>query len=132
MEQSVPPCFAFFESILNPQILLFLSYYIVIYIKHYLQKMASLHTGSTKEYEDESVNRLEKTGRSCDRLRQELKRCIKESDCVQIDRRPAAECVQARDGRVPDRCYTLMTTFSDCKRSLVSFLTSLILLQLEI
>ena len=82
--------------------------------------MASLHTGSTKEYDDESLNRLEKTGRSCDRLRQELKRCIKESECVQIDRRPAAECVKAKDGRVPDRCYTLMSTFSDCKRSLVS------------
>uniref|UniRef100_A0AC34QJR8 Cytochrome c oxidase assembly factor 5 n=1 Tax=Panagrolaimus sp. JU765 TaxID=591449 RepID=A0AC34QJR8_9BILA len=81
--------------------------------------MASLHTESTKEFEDENVNRLEKTGIACDRLRQELKRCIKESACVQIDRRPAAECINAHDGTVPDRCFVLLTSFTDCKRSMI-------------
>uniref|UniRef100_A0A7E4W9B1 Cytochrome c oxidase assembly factor 5 n=1 Tax=Panagrellus redivivus TaxID=6233 RepID=A0A7E4W9B1_PANRE len=81
--------------------------------------MASLHTQSTQAFEDENVNQLEKTGRSCDRLRKELKRCIKESACVQRDRLPAAECVRKHDGTVPERCFVLLSTFSDCKRSLV-------------
>uniref|UniRef100_A0AC34GRL0 Cytochrome c oxidase assembly factor 5 n=1 Tax=Panagrolaimus sp. ES5 TaxID=591445 RepID=A0AC34GRL0_9BILA len=81
--------------------------------------MGSLHTQSSQEYADESVNTHEKTGIACDRLRMELKRCIKESACVQLDRRPAAECIKAHDGRVPDRCFILLTSFSDCKRSMV-------------
>ncbi|KAF1562791.1 UNVERIFIED_CONTAM: Cytochrome c oxidase assembly factor 5, partial [Eudyptes robustus] len=68
---------------------------------------------------DENVAEHQKTGKACDRLRQELKRCIKESDCVQKDRRSAKECINATDGTVPDRCFSLLSTFSDCKRSLV-------------
>uniref|UniRef100_A0A914YMD2 Cytochrome c oxidase assembly factor 5 n=1 Tax=Panagrolaimus superbus TaxID=310955 RepID=A0A914YMD2_9BILA len=73
----------------------------------------------TKEYADESVKLVEKTGRACDRLRIELKRCIKESECIQIDRRPAAECIKASDGSVPNRCFILLSGFADCKRSMV-------------
>lgn len=89
--------------------------------------MGSLHTESSKEYADENVNRLEKTGIACDRLRQELKRCIKESPCVQVDRRSAAECINVHDGTVPDRCFVLLTAFGDCKRSMVSFFSNKIL-----
>lgn len=73
----------------------------------------------TKEFEDKNVGTNEKTGVACDRLRQELKRCIKESDCVQIDRRLAKNCLDAHDGRVPNRCYLLLNTFCDCKRSII-------------
>lgn len=73
----------------------------------------------TQKYEDSNVNLSEKTGIACDRLRKEVKRCIKESECIQIDRRKAKECLEARDGRVPDRCYSLLSTFSDCKRSII-------------
>ncbi|KAI6183129.1 Cytochrome c oxidase assembly factor 5 [Aphelenchoides bicaudatus] len=73
------------------------------------------------QFEDKQLEEGEpkKTGRSCDRIRQELKRCIKESDCVQVQRRSAKECVNAHDGTVPDRCFQLMNLFGDCKRSLV-------------
>ncbi|CAD5212991.1 unnamed protein product [Bursaphelenchus okinawaensis] len=81
--------------------------------------MGSLVKQSSQQFEDEGVGQQQKTGIACDRLRQELKRCIKESDCVQKDRRSAKECINAHDGTVPDRCFTLLTTFSDCKRSIV-------------
>ncbi|KAI6180474.1 Cytochrome c oxidase assembly factor 5 [Aphelenchoides besseyi] len=81
--------------------------------------MASLRRSVDQEFEDEELAKQEKTGRSCDRLRLALKDCIKQSHCVQIDRRPAKECINAHDGTVPDRCFTLATMFSDCKRSLV-------------
>ena len=81
--------------------------------------MGSLRTQSTQELQDDAGNTLEKTGIACDRLRQELKRCIKESACVQRDRRPAAECIKSSDGSVPDRCFILLSSFSDCKRSMV-------------
>ena len=35
-----------------------------------------------------------KRARACEAIRQEVKRCIKESECVQVDRRKARECVQ--------------------------------------
>lgn len=74
---------------------------------------------STAEYEDDKINLHEKTGIACDRLRQELKKCIKQSDCVQKDRRLAKDCIRSSDGTVPDRCFSLLSTFSDCKRSMV-------------
>ncbi|KAH7731901.1 Protein Y18D10A.16 [Aphelenchoides avenae] len=76
-------------------------------------------TVARQEVDDEDVQTHQKTGIACDRLRQALKKCIKDSECVQLDRRPAKECLQARDGRVPDRCYSLLATFSDCKKSMV-------------
>uniref|UniRef100_A0A0N4ZWR3 Cytochrome c oxidase assembly factor 5 n=1 Tax=Parastrongyloides trichosuri TaxID=131310 RepID=A0A0N4ZWR3_PARTI len=81
--------------------------------------MASLQTKVQHEYADPQVAAQPSTGKSCDKLRQELKRCIKESICVQIEGRKAEECLKARDGTVPDRCYILLNNFSDCKRSLV-------------
>uniref|UniRef100_A0A0N5B9R4 Cytochrome c oxidase assembly factor 5 n=1 Tax=Strongyloides papillosus TaxID=174720 RepID=A0A0N5B9R4_STREA len=81
--------------------------------------MASLNTQVYRGYNDPEVDSRPSTGRSCDKLRQELKRCIKESPCVQIDGRKAKDCLDARDGSVPSRCYDLLSNFSDCKRSLV-------------
>ncbi|KAI6218861.1 Cytochrome c oxidase assembly factor 5 [Aphelenchoides fujianensis] len=81
--------------------------------------MASIRKSAEQEFEDEGLAKQEKTGRSCDRLRQALKECIKQSHCVQVERRSAKECINAHDGSVPDRCFTLTTMFSDCKRSLV-------------
>uniref|UniRef100_A0A0M3IK07 Cytochrome c oxidase assembly factor 5 n=1 Tax=Ascaris lumbricoides TaxID=6252 RepID=A0A0M3IK07_ASCLU len=84
--------------------------------------MSSIHSrASQKEFADEAVAAQQSSGRSCDRLRQELKRCIKESDCVQKERRSAKDCINATDGSVPHRCFTLLSNFSDCKRSLVGF-----------
>lgn len=82
--------------------------------------MAGVTTHSqSQQFADEELNEIKKTGISCDRLRQALKKCIKNSHCVQIDARSAKECIDAHDGTVPDKCFALLTNFTDCKRSLV-------------
>lgn len=37
------------------------------------------------------------------------------------------ECLNRTDGSVPDRCLALRTTFFECKRSLVSFCTCILI-----
>lgn len=39
------------------------------------------------KYEDEEINEMASTGIACDRLRQALKKCLKQSDCVQVQAR---------------------------------------------
>ncbi|CAI5437513.1 unnamed protein product [Caenorhabditis angaria] len=73
----------------------------------------------TLQYEDDEINEMKKTGISCDRLRQALKKCIKNSHCVQVDARSAKDCIDAHDGTVPDKCFAILQNFTDCKRSLV-------------
>ncbi|CAL2028137.1 hypothetical protein CAEBREN_25809 [Caenorhabditis brenneri] len=73
----------------------------------------------SQQFEDDEFNELKKTGISCDRLRQALKKCIKNSHCVQVQARSAKECIDAHDGSVPDKCFAVLQNFTDCKRSLV-------------
>uniref|UniRef100_A0A0N5ARW9 Cytochrome c oxidase assembly factor 5 n=1 Tax=Syphacia muris TaxID=451379 RepID=A0A0N5ARW9_9BILA len=55
---------------------------------------------------------------ACEELRQQLKSCIKESECVRQQHRRAADCVKANDGTVPQQCFVLIDVFSACKRSM--------------
>ncbi|KAJ1370371.1 hypothetical protein KIN20_032080 [Parelaphostrongylus tenuis] len=71
------------------------------------------------EFEDKELNQTQSSGISCDRLRQALKKCIKESECVQVQARSAKECIDAHDGSVSDKCFQLLQNFTDCKRSLI-------------
>jgi hypothetical protein len=61
----------------------------------------------------------EKTGIACDRVRLLAKNCVKFSECVQVQKRGAKECVEARDGTVPKKCYDFITTLGECKHSMV-------------
>ncbi|CAJ0604308.1 unnamed protein product [Cylicocyclus nassatus] len=81
--------------------------------------MTTVPQSATYQFEDEELNLIKSTGVSCDRLRQALKKCIKESHCVQVQARSAKECIDAHDGSVPEKCFALLNNFSDCKRSLV-------------
>uniref|UniRef100_A0A0R3RZS1 Cytochrome c oxidase assembly factor 5 n=1 Tax=Elaeophora elaphi TaxID=1147741 RepID=A0A0R3RZS1_9BILA len=67
----------------------------------------------------ESEEKSKKPGRACDHIRQALKRCLKESDCVQKEHRHAADCLRSRPDTVPARCFQLLDTFAQCKLSLV-------------
>ncbi|KAE9419201.1 hypothetical protein Angca_009102, partial [Angiostrongylus cantonensis] len=71
------------------------------------------------EFEDKELSETVSSGISCDRLRQALKKCIKQSHCVQVQARSAKECIDAHDGSVPEKCFLLLQNFTDCKRSLV-------------
>lgn len=73
----------------------------------------------TQLFDDAEFNELKKTGISCDRLRQALKKCIKNSHCVQVEARSAKECIDVHDGTVPEKCFAVLQNFTDCKRSLV-------------
>uniref|UniRef100_A0A1I7XTY2 Cytochrome c oxidase assembly factor 5 n=1 Tax=Heterorhabditis bacteriophora TaxID=37862 RepID=A0A1I7XTY2_HETBA len=81
--------------------------------------MVSVSRNFGYQFEDSDLNNTESSGISCDRLRQALKKCIKESYCVQTQARSAKECINAHDGTVPDKCFALLQNFSDCKKSLV-------------
>jgi len=57
--------------------------------------------------------------RPCAGLRRELKHCLLESDCVQINHKSPKECLSVTDGSVPQDCIILRKTFFECKRSLL-------------
>ncbi|KAK6034808.1 hypothetical protein COOONC_27688 [Cooperia oncophora] len=87
--------------------------------KHRRRSMTAVSQSATYHFDDEELNAISPTGISCDRLRQALKKCIKDSHCVQVQARSAKECIDAHDGSVPDKCFSLLQNFTDCKRSLV-------------
>ncbi|VDK64110.1 unnamed protein product [Onchocerca ochengi] len=60
-----------------------------------------------------------KPGRACDHIRQALKRCLKESDCIQKEHRHAMDCLRSHADTVPIRCFQLLDTFAQCKLSLI-------------
>ncbi|KAK6101627.1 Cytochrome c oxidase assembly protein PET191 family protein [Brugia pahangi] len=60
-----------------------------------------------------------KRGRACDHVRQALKRCLRESDCVQKEHRQAMDCLRSHANSVPARCFQLLDTFAQCKLSLI-------------
>ncbi|MFH4973976.1 hypothetical protein AB6A40_000685 [Gnathostoma spinigerum] len=81
--------------------------------------MSVVHRAPVEQTIENESEPHAKTGIACDRLRQELKKCIKESDCIQKEHRRARECINAHDASVPERCFSLLTSLSDCKRSMI-------------
>ncbi|VDK68075.1 unnamed protein product [Litomosoides sigmodontis] len=67
----------------------------------------------------ESEESKKTSGRACNHVRQALKKCLKESDCVQKEHRRALDCMRSRADTVPQRCFQLLHTFAQCKLSLV-------------
>ena len=55
--------------------------------------------------------------RACDRIRDAIKTCVKESDCVLISRKTATQCVREED--LPRSCERLFNALYHCKRSMV-------------
>uniref|UniRef100_A0A914GR80 Cytochrome c oxidase assembly factor 5 n=1 Tax=Globodera rostochiensis TaxID=31243 RepID=A0A914GR80_GLORO len=70
--------------------------------------------GEQETLYDEAV---ERTGIACDRIRQQLKNCIKGSECIQIKRKKAKECHDELD--LPPKCIQLMYVLSECKRNMI-------------
>ncbi|ODN01948.1 Cytochrome c oxidase assembly factor 5 [Orchesella cincta] len=67
-------------------------------------------------YEDTVQN---EDHRPCAGLRQELKFCLQESDCVKKNHKTPRECLKVDDGSVPQDCIILRQTFFECKRALL-------------
>jgi len=57
--------------------------------------------------------------RPCAGLREELKFCLLESDCVKKLNKTPKECLRVNDGSVDKDCVVLRQTFFECKRALL-------------
>ncbi|XP_022079572.1 cytochrome c oxidase assembly factor 5-like [Acanthaster planci] len=60
----------------------------------------------------------EESKRPCSGVREDLKTCLLESDCVRIDKKTPKECLQPGTN-VNDQCRALQVAFFECKRSLL-------------
>lgn len=56
-------------------------------------------------------------GRACGTIREDLKQCIKESDCVKVHLKSPKECLREADPTVPIECLQLRQLLFDCKRT---------------
>ncbi|ELU08116.1 hypothetical protein CAPTEDRAFT_218889 [Capitella teleta] len=77
---------------------------------------------------DEEVAKIKaekaKPGRACQGLREDLRECLMQSDCVIKDGKSPKDCLlMGRHPSVPDRCHALRQSFFDCKRSLIDMRT---------
>ncbi|CAG5085305.1 Similar to coa5: Cytochrome c oxidase assembly factor 5 (Xenopus tropicalis) [Cotesia congregata] len=55
----------------------------------------------------------------CAHVRANLKMCLLESDCCKIQRKTPKECLNMKDGSVPQECQALSLLLYDCKRSII-------------
>lgn len=67
----------------------------------------------------ETPEDLKGDGTSCSIIRDELKFCIRNTDCVKVDRKTPRECLRSHDPSVPERCHRLAYLFFECKRSVL-------------
>jgi len=63
------------------------------------------------------------TSKACWKIRYELKKCMYESDCIKVDKRPVRECFQDPAANVPDLCRQLQYTYFECRRSILDMRT---------
>lgn len=59
----------------------------------------------------------EKKKGSCSHLREDLKYCLENSDCVKVQKRKVKDCYDSNE--LPLECLQLRTVLFECKRSLI-------------
>lgn len=57
--------------------------------------------------------------RACWQLRYDLKKCMYESDCIKVDKRPIRECFEDRSSNVSESCRRIQYTYGQCRRSII-------------
>lgn len=76
------------------------------------------------KYYEETPEDLQKPKRSCEGLREDLKTCLLNSDCVKKDGNTPRQCLMlGNDPSIPGECQVLRVTFFECKRSLLDMRT---------
>ncbi|GAB6026176.1 hypothetical protein CHUAL_012387 [Chamberlinius hualienensis] len=55
----------------------------------------------------------------CTKVRNELKECLLESECMRKGKKSAKQCLIDHGKDVPDECYRLQYALFQCKRSLL-------------
>jgi cytochrome c oxidase assembly factor 5 len=58
-------------------------------------------------------------GRSCGDIRDDLRYCLLQTDCVQKERKTMKECLLSQHHSVPEECHNLRYLLFECKRSLL-------------
>ena len=71
---------------------------------------------TNKEYETD-------TSRACWKLRYGLKKCIVESDCINIDKWSAKECMSNPSSRITESCRNLVYSYNQCRKSMLDMRT---------
>ncbi|KAH9620151.1 hypothetical protein KSS87_023706 [Heliosperma pusillum] len=54
--------------------------------------------------------------KSCKGLAEELVKCLSDSDCIKIQKRPIRECAGEKTPCIPTECVGLRETYFNCKR----------------
>lgn len=54
----------------------------------------------------------------CDQLKEDLAKCLAESDCIRVHRRTAKECLRDHVEELSPECQQAYHGYVDCKRSL--------------
>ncbi|CAL1265955.1 unnamed protein product [Larinioides sclopetarius] len=62
---------------------------------------------------------IKKYSTPCSGVKEDLITCLRNSDCVKIEKKTPKECLVSRHPSVSDECYPLRTLFFECKRSLL-------------
>ncbi|GAV84160.1 Pet191_N domain-containing protein, partial [Cephalotus follicularis] len=60
--------------------------------------------------------------KSCKGLAMELVKCLSESDCVKVEKRPYRECAGRMSPSISSECVGLRETYFNCKRGQACFL----------
>uniref|UniRef100_A0A914LUY3 Cytochrome c oxidase assembly factor 5 n=1 Tax=Meloidogyne incognita TaxID=6306 RepID=A0A914LUY3_MELIC len=63
----------------------------------------------------EEAQKQTKSGIACDGIRQQVKQCLLESDCIKIKMKRARECVEDND--LPTNCQQLLYILHECRRN---------------
>lgn len=74
---------------------------------------------STPERVFETLEEVKGDGSSCSVIRDELKFCMRNTDCVKVARKTPRECLRTNDPSVPEKCHRLAYLFFECKRSVL-------------
>ncbi|XP_059645191.1 uncharacterized protein LOC132286818 isoform X1 [Cornus florida] len=57
--------------------------------------------------------------KSCKGLAMELAKCLSESHCVNVEKRPYRECAKEKSPSISSECVGLRETYFNCKRGQV-------------
>ncbi|KAE8806176.1 cytochrome c oxidase assembly factor 5 [Hordeum vulgare] len=63
--------------------------------------------------------------KSCKGLAMELVKCLSETDCVKVQKRPYKECAGEKAPNITSECVGLRETYFNCKRGQACLLHSL-------
>lgn len=59
------------------------------------------------------------TAQGCWKIRYELKKCMMESDCIKLDKKPVRYCLNNKSANVSESCRNLQYTYAICRKSML-------------